>query len=121
MRIRKTYQTVVPTGKVLNSESSSLNDTYSCDYINNKLNGLIKTGYILVRAKKGEPNPITAIVSDGYDFLCWLQPASYNSVVSANIEDPLSSSINLWVASGESGAYYNFRCSYLVIKTGIKG
>lgn len=35
MRIRKTYQTVVPTGKVLNSESSSLNDTYSCDYINN--------------------------------------------------------------------------------------
>ena len=35
MRIRKTYQTVVPTGKVLNSESNSLNDTYSCNYINN--------------------------------------------------------------------------------------
>lgn len=44
MRIRKTYQTVVPTGKVLNSESNSLNDTYSCAYINNKFNGLIKTG-----------------------------------------------------------------------------
>lgn len=35
MRIRKTYQGVVPTGKVLNSESYSKIDTYSCDCINN--------------------------------------------------------------------------------------
>ena len=47
MRIRKTYQTVVPTGKVLNSESSSLNDTYSCDYINTALNN-IKNNLTLV-------------------------------------------------------------------------
>lgn len=39
-KIRKTYQGVVPTGKVLNSESSSLNDTYSCDYINEKFNDI---------------------------------------------------------------------------------
>ena len=35
MKIRKTYQGVVPNGKVLNSNSSSVIDTYSCDYINN--------------------------------------------------------------------------------------
>lgn len=34
MKIRKTYQGVVPNGKVLNSNSSSVIDTYSCDYIN---------------------------------------------------------------------------------------
>ena len=34
MKIRKTYQGVVPNGKVLNNNSSSVTDTYSCDYIN---------------------------------------------------------------------------------------
>lgn len=32
--IRKTYNGVVPNGKVLNSNSSSVTDTYSCDYTN---------------------------------------------------------------------------------------
>ena len=93
----------------------------SVQAVNNKFNELIRTGYILVQAKRGIANPITAIIPDGYDFLCWLQPASYGSVVSANIENPLSSSINLWVASGEENVNYNFRCTYLVIKTGMKG
>ena len=35
MKIRKTYQGVVPSGKVLNSKSDSQIDTYSCDYLNN--------------------------------------------------------------------------------------
>lgn len=34
MKIRKTYQGVVPNGKVLNSKSDSQIDTYSCDYLN---------------------------------------------------------------------------------------
>lgn len=34
MRIRKTYNGVVPNGKLLNSYSTSQNDGYSCDFIN---------------------------------------------------------------------------------------
>lgn len=34
MKIKKTFQTTVPTGKVLNSYTESNVDTYSCDYIN---------------------------------------------------------------------------------------
>lgn len=34
MKIKKTYQGVVPNGKVLNSKSNSTTDTYSCDYLN---------------------------------------------------------------------------------------
>ena len=33
-RIKKTYNGVVPNGKILNSYSTSQNDGYSCDYIN---------------------------------------------------------------------------------------
>ena len=34
MKIRKTYEGVVPTGKLLNSYSTSSSDTYNCEYIN---------------------------------------------------------------------------------------
>ena len=34
MRIKKTFQTTVPTGKVLNSYTESNVDTYSCNYTN---------------------------------------------------------------------------------------
>ena len=34
MRIKKTFQTTVPTGKVLNSQTESNVDTYSCNYVN---------------------------------------------------------------------------------------
>lgn len=34
MRIKKTFQTTVPTGKVIDSYATSTTDTYSCDYIN---------------------------------------------------------------------------------------
>lgn len=33
--IRKTFQGAMPENKILNSESNSQTDTYSCDYINN--------------------------------------------------------------------------------------
>ena len=41
MKIIKKYSGVVPNGKVLNSRSQSLNDTYSCDYLNEQLNNEI--------------------------------------------------------------------------------
>ena len=34
MRIKKTFQTTVPTGKVLNNYTESNVDTYGCNYIN---------------------------------------------------------------------------------------
>lgn len=34
MRIKKTFQTTVPTGKVLNNYTESNLDTYSCNYVN---------------------------------------------------------------------------------------
>lgn len=34
MKIKKTFQTTVPTGKVLNNYTESNTDTYSCDYVN---------------------------------------------------------------------------------------
>lgn len=35
MRIKKMYQGNLPENKILNTESTSQTDTYSCDYINN--------------------------------------------------------------------------------------
>lgn len=93
----------------------------SVQAVNNKFNGLIKTQYILVQAKRGQANPITANIPDGYDFLCWLQVASQGSVLTAYIDDTLSPSANIWFTSGETNVDYTFRCSYLVIKTGMKG
>lgn len=37
MKIKKIYNGVVPNGKILNSESTSQNDTYSCSYINDNV------------------------------------------------------------------------------------
>lgn len=34
MKIKKTFQGVIPENKILNAESTSQTDTYSCDYIN---------------------------------------------------------------------------------------
>lgn len=36
MKIKKIYNGVVPNGKILNSKNTSQNDTYSCNYINDK-------------------------------------------------------------------------------------
>lgn len=44
-KIKKNYNGVVPNGKVLNSNSSSLTDTYSCDYINKNYDTKVYTGY----------------------------------------------------------------------------
>lgn len=35
MKIKKTFQGQLPDNKILNTESTSQTDTYSCDYINN--------------------------------------------------------------------------------------
>lgn len=40
MKIKKIYNGVVPNGKILNSKNTSQNDTYSCNYINDKSDAL---------------------------------------------------------------------------------
>ena len=37
MKIRKAYQGTVPENKILDTYSTSQTDTYSCNYVNNKL------------------------------------------------------------------------------------
>lgn len=37
MIIRKTYETTIPEGKVVDTKTTSDNDAYSCNYINNKM------------------------------------------------------------------------------------
>lgn len=122
MRIRKIESVTATNGTIVDSlAGSSTTDAPSINAVNNKFNELIKTGYISKQAKRGQGNPINASIPDGYDFLCWLQVASQGAVLTAYIENPLSSSSNIWLTSGEENVNYNFNCSYLVTKTGIKG
>lgn len=43
MKIKKTFQGVIPENKILNAESASQTDTYSCDYINEKVKEIYST------------------------------------------------------------------------------
>lgn len=68
MRIKKTFQTTVPTGKVLNNYTESNVDTYSCNYIN----GLetystdeTKTNKVWIDGKPIYRKVITGNVSNG--------------------------------------------------------
>lgn len=44
MRIRKTFQGEVPENKIVNTQSSSQTDTYSCDFINNNKSSYLYLG-----------------------------------------------------------------------------
>lgn len=68
MKIRKTFQAAVPSGKVLNSYTESNVDTYSCNYIN----GLetystdeTKTNKVWIDGKPIYRKVITGNVSNG--------------------------------------------------------
>ena len=41
MKIRKAYQGTVPENKILDTHSTSQTDTYSCNYVNGKTDGII--------------------------------------------------------------------------------
>lgn len=45
MKIKKTFQGTIPENKILNNESNSQTDTYSCDYINKKTTKSYVKGY----------------------------------------------------------------------------
>ncbi len=47
MLIEKKYQGTIPTNKILNEETSSTTDTYSCEYINNLPNDELPIGTII--------------------------------------------------------------------------
>lgn len=122
MRIRKIESVTATNGAIVDSlAGNSTTDAPSINAVNNKFNELIRTGYILVQAKRGQANPINASIPDGYDFLCWLQVASQGSVLTAYTDNTLSPSANIWLTSGETNVNYTFKCTYLVIKTGMKG
>lgn len=121
-KIKKTETITATNGAIVDSlAGNSTTDAPSINAVNNKFNELIRTGYILVQAKRGQANPINASIPDGYDFLCWLQVASQGSVLTAYTDNTLSPSANIWLTSGETNVNYTFKCTYLVIKTGMKG
>lgn len=43
MKIKKTFQGSIPENKIVNTQSDSQTDTYSCDYINNNV-GIVESG-----------------------------------------------------------------------------
>lgn len=81
MKIRKTFQAAVPSGKVIDSYATSTTDTYSCNYVNELfavLTGSIEvpaatsshlgTATIEVPYPQGFTQSNTAIISPMIDF-----------------------------------------------------
>ena len=107
MKIKKIYQGELPENKILNAQSTSQTDTYSCDYINN-LQGL---DYICVN--KGKNNSLT--LSAGYQKIVLESIVSSNGnkltllnnnvVVGAGVSKiRVSGQLALWNANGTIGA-----------------
>lgn len=81
MRIRKIATSIGVLGKILNSKSSSKQDTYSCDYINNmikKFNGSITTNI--------NGNAETPLSADK-TILCWKIDGSYYATTFTTLSD----------------------------------
>lgn len=55
MKIKKTFQGQLPENKILNTESSSQTDTYSCDYINEKVKEVYSTDEQVIGTYFGKP------------------------------------------------------------------
>lgn len=67
-RIRKNYSGVVPNGKVLNTKNNSLEDTYSCNYLNDNIPVINNMGHIVVddvTCKNILPNDINSYTANG--------------------------------------------------------
>lgn len=63
MRIKKTSNTRAIAGKVLNVANASTTDTYSCDYINDKLNNSIISDYETITSGSAWQEIVTASLS----------------------------------------------------------
>ena len=121
-KIKKVSQTIAVIGKVLNSKSTSTQDTYSCDYINNNV-GIVESGsnengsYI----KFADGNMIcytykSFLTGSQYGDFMWEFPKPFIntnfSVIAPNV-----------VTSGDSGQYTcgenaraNNYCQFIVYK-----
>lgn len=67
-RIRKNYSGAVPNGKVLNTKNNSLEDTYSCDYLNDNIPVTNNMGNIIVddiKCKNLLPNHANSTTKNG--------------------------------------------------------
>lgn len=109
MRIKKTFQTTVPTGKVLNNYTESNADTYSCNYVNELfavLTGSIEvpaaasnhlgTATIEVPYPQGFTQSNTAIISPMIDYN---QTGAFLSGLEFGVPSSNSSYTNGFVAS----------------------
>lgn len=109
MRIKKIFQTTVPTGKVINSHTESDVDAYSCNYVNELfavLTGSIEvpaaesnrlgTATIEVPYPQGFTQSNTAIISPMIDFN---QTGAYLSGLEFGVPSNSSSYTNGFVAS----------------------
>ena len=76
MRIKKTFQTTVPTGKVLNSYTESNVDTYSCNYVNQ----IGKTAKINLNSS-GQNFPQNTDVTVDFDTI------EYNQISNLTLDD----------------------------------
>lgn len=96
MKIRKTYKCATRDGKILNSKSDSQNDTYSCDYINKKLN-TYTTDEQVIGTWLGEPLYRKVLVYSG--------PISTGQYLLAHNISNLKSVINLSaIVTDENGS-----------------
>lgn len=114
MRIKKTFQTTVPTGKVLNNYTESNVDTYSCNYINeiDKLFGEViyesdigKTDNITLEKDISNYNEIEISAKDANGHLYPTQRFNVNKQASSTIY--FNSTFNVNGGIYPSGASYN--------------
>lgn len=104
-RIRKNYSGVVPNGKVLNTKNNSLEDTYSCNYLNDNIPVVDNMGSIVVddiECKNILPNNSYSTVMGGVTI-------TRNADGSITFNGTASSTFNYYLLSG-----YHFK-----LKAGI--
>lgn len=109
MKIKKTFQGVIPENKILNAESTSQTDTYSCDYINEKAKEIYSTEEQVIGTWLGKPlyrriltgnyteNEDTLILSKGdIDFLI-VKKCIARMSTGATIQIPYGNSDFNWI------------------------
>lgn len=104
-RIRKNYSGVVPNGKIFNTKNNSLEDTYSCNYLNDNIPVVDNMGSIVVddiECKNILPNNSYSTVMGGVTI-------TRNADGSITFNGTASSTFNYYLLSG-----YHFK-----LKAGI--
>jgi hypothetical protein len=67
-------------------------------------------------AKNGGSAAVAASALDGYQFVCWLQPATSGWVGACYMENPSAASTNVWSAYVNQTGTGNVICRALYVK-----